>query len=152
VALRGVFLSVCAAIVLVGVVVVVLDATGGIGGDLPGGPVALAVAVAGALLLAASARRRPLDGSSDEALASSYRTRFFLRMAFAESAALLGFVGFVLTGNPAVYVVGAASTVVGFALLAPTAGNLARDQEELRRAGNPRSLVQALRAAPPGRP
>jgi hypothetical protein len=151
VALRGLYLSFCAAIALVGVVVAVLAAGGFEGGDVAGGPVAVAVGVAGLALVVASAWRRPLDASSDLALADSYRRRFFLRMAFAESAALLGFVGFVLTGNPALYAVGAPFTVLGFALLAPTVANLRRDQEELRRSGNRRSLVAALRHAPPGR-
>jgi hypothetical protein len=107
--------------------------------------VATAVALAGVVLLVAPVWGRPLDCGSDAALAASYRTRFFLRIALA----LLGFVGFLLTGNPAVYPIGAAFTVVGFARLAPTAGNLARDQQELGRTGCPRRLVAALREVPP---
>ncbi len=42
---------------------------------------------------------KPLDCSADERLAASYPTRFFLRIAFAESAALLGFVGFIESNN-----------------------------------------------------
>ena len=65
---------------------------------------ATAVALAGVVLLVAPVWGRPLDCGSDAALAASYRTRFFLRIALA----LLGFVGFLLTGNPAVYPIGAA--------------------------------------------
>jgi F0F1-type ATP synthase membrane subunit c/vacuolar-type H+-ATPase subunit K len=153
VVLRGLFLSFCAAIALVGLVVLVLSAGEGIEQGADGTTVAIAVAVAGVVLLVASAWRRPLDGSSEQALAQSYRRRFFLRMAFAEAAALLGFVGFILTGNPAIYLVGAAFTVVGFVLLAPTAGNLARDQEALRaRDGTAHSIARALDGgSPPGR-
>jgi hypothetical protein len=150
--LRGLFVSFCTAIALVGVVVVVLSAgSEAVGSDLPAVPVGAAVVAAGVVLLVASAWRRPLDCASDAALGSSYRRRFFLRIAFAECGSLLGFVGFILTGNPAVYPAGAVFTVIGFALLAPTAGNLARDQEELGRTGCRRSLVTALRDVPPAR-
>ncbi len=149
--LRSLFLSFCAAVALVGVVVAILSAGEGMDGSADAGPVAIAVALAGVALLVASTWRRPLDGTSEATLAESYRKRFFLRMAFAESAALLGFVGFILTGNPVVYVAGAVFTVLGFVLMAPTAANLARDQEALRASGSRHSLVSALRAPPRGR-
>lgn len=148
--LRGLFLSFCAAVVLVGVVVVILSAGEGLDGSADGTTVGIGVALAGLVLLVASAWRRPLDGSSDAALAESYRRRFFLRMALAEAAALLGFAGFILSGNPAVYALGAAFTAIGFVLMAPTAGNLARDEEAVRaRSGTGHSIVRALRATPP---
>jgi len=74
---------------------------------------------------------RPLDCSDDPSLAASYRTRFFLRLAFSETIALLGFVGFILTGRWWVYPVGAVFTAVGYARLAPSASNLSRDQDHL---------------------
>ena len=150
VVLRGLFLSFCAAVALVGVVVVLLSSGEGLDGSADGTTVGIGVALAGFVLLLASAWRRPLDGSSDATLAESYRRRFFLRMAFAEAAALLGFAGFILSGNPAVYAGGAAFTAIGFVLMAPSAGNLARDQEAVRdRLGTGHSLIRALRATPP---
>jgi F0F1-type ATP synthase membrane subunit c/vacuolar-type H+-ATPase subunit K len=152
VALRSLFIAFATALVLVGVVVVVLWTTADLEGSLDGGPVAVAVGLAGLVLLVASTVVGRLDGTSEASLAESYRRRFFLRMGLSESAALLGFVGFILTDNPAIYPLGAAFSAVGFALLAPTAANLARDQEALRRDGTRTLLLQALRAsAPPGR-
>jgi F0F1-type ATP synthase membrane subunit c/vacuolar-type H+-ATPase subunit K len=152
VALRSLFIALATALVLVGVVVVVLWTTADLEAPFSGGPVAVAVGLAGVVLLVASTVVARLDGTSEASLAESYRRRFFLRMGLSESAALLGFVGFILTDNPAIYPLGAAFSAVGFALLAPTAANLARDQEALRRYGTRTSLLQALRASsPPGR-
>jgi F0F1-type ATP synthase membrane subunit c/vacuolar-type H+-ATPase subunit K len=149
VALRSLFIAFATALVLVGVVVVVLWTTADLEARFAGGPVAVAVGLAGLVLLVASTMVGRLDGSSEEALAESYRRRFFLRMSLSESAALLGFVGFILTENPAIYPLGTAFSAIGFALLAPTAANLARDQEALRRYGSRHSIVQALRASSP---
>jgi hypothetical protein len=97
--------------------------------------------------------RRPLDCASDAALAGSYRTRFFVRVAFADVPALVGFAVSAPTLNPAMYPLGLAFTAIGFARLAPTAGRLATDQRELDRSGCGRSLVRALRfGGPPGPP
>jgi hypothetical protein len=119
VALRSLFIAFATALVLVGVVVVVLWTTADLEARFAGGPVAVAVGLAGLLL------------------------------SLSESAALLGFVGFILTENPAIYPLGTAFSAIGFALLAPTAANLARDQEALRRYGSRHSIVQALRASSP---
>jgi F0F1-type ATP synthase membrane subunit c/vacuolar-type H+-ATPase subunit K len=151
VALRSLFIAFATALVLVGVVVIVLWTTADLEAGFAGGPVAVAVGLTGLVLLVASTMVGRLDGSSEEALGESYRRRFFVRMGLSESAALLGFVGFVLTENPAVYPLGAAFSAVGFALLAPTAANLARDQEALRRYGSRHSIVQAVRNVGPGR-
>ena len=88
---------------------------------------------------------RPLDCRSDASLADSYRSRFFLRLAFAQAAALCGFVAFFLTANPAMYPLGLVFSAAGFVSLAPTAAHLNADQQELNRAGCGRSLVLAVR-------
>ena len=149
--LRSLFVAFSTALVLVGVVVVVLWTTADLEAPFAGGPVAVAVGVAGLVLLVASTMVARLDGRTEEALGESCRRRFFLRMALSELAALFGFVGFVLTNNPAIYPLGAAFSAVGFAVLAPTAANLARDQEGLRCDGSRHSLVQAVRNIAPGR-
>jgi hypothetical protein len=87
----------------------------------------------------------PLAGEDAAELASSYRTRFFVRLAIFESAALLGFVAAIVTGNPWVHVIGLVSTEAGFAAAAPTDTNLARDQEALRGRGSALDLVASLR-------
>lgn len=89
--------------------------------------------------------KRPLDC---ETLSGSYVSRFFLRMAFAAQAALLGFVLTRTTSNAWIYFVGVGFALIGFARHAPTAGHLARDQQELTYAGCSKSLVAELRKGP----
>ena len=88
---------------------------------------------------------KPLEGTDFKALAASYQVRFFLRVAFAEFAALIGFVMFFVANEWWAYPLGVAVAAVGFARLAPTKANLAKDQADLRRRGNQLSLVAALR-------
>lgn len=151
--LRKLYLSFVSAAVLLGVVVYVLDRSSGLGGNgVPAGA-ALAVVLAADIAAVLGARfGKPLSCEADEALANSYTTRLFLRIAFVETAALVGFVAFVVTGAPALYVLGLAGSLVGFALAAPSAGRLAAEQEALHRAGCNRSLVAALRAREAGPP
>ena len=149
--LRSVFVAFCVALLLIGLVVVILWATSGIGAVVSS-TTAVVVSVGAFGLAALAAPRfveRDLDCSDDRSLASSYTTRFFLRLAFGESAALAGFVGFILCGNPLVYVLGLVLAAVGFRRAAPTSRNLAEDQDRLRAAGCGRSLVGALRTPPP---
>jgi F0F1-type ATP synthase membrane subunit c/vacuolar-type H+-ATPase subunit K len=92
--------------------------------------------------------RRPLDGASNQtALAGAWRTRFFLAVAFAETAALVGFVGVILTQSLWVYFLGLVFSLFDLWLLAPSARNLDRDQERLREAGSSLSLRRALSGA-----
>jgi hypothetical protein len=148
---RKVFLSFVAALILIGAVVETLS----IGSQLtrrprPGGVFAIVVVVYGVFALTAPRLiERPLDCTDEARLAGAYRTRFFLRVAFSESVALLGFVGFMVTGRGWLYPLGAAFTAIGFCWLAPTARNLAKDQEALVAAGCGRSLVSALAVLPP---
>jgi hypothetical protein len=79
---------------------------------------------------------------------SRYRVRFFLRLAGAESAALAGFVGYMVSSVGWLYGVGAFFTAVGLARLAPTARNLSLDQDDVRRRGCTLSLTAALRQLP----
>jgi hypothetical protein len=90
---------------------------------------------------------RPLDCTDAARLAGSYRTRFFLRIAFSEVAALFAFVGFFLTYHWWVYPVGAVIALLGFARGAPTASHLRDDQHTLVASGCSLSLVGALRRA-----
>lgn len=145
--LRATFLAFAMAIVHIGVVVAIFAAGEGFeGGDLRAAPVAWGVAALGIGSVVAVRAFDRLDCSSEPALFVTYRTRFFLRLAFAETAALVGFLGFLITGEPLVYVVGAAFAAVGFRLAAPSAGNLARDQYRLNHSGCPHNLVALLRS------
>ena len=147
--LRMLFVSFSSAIVLFAVVLLLMG--GGRVEDGPSpGPWGLGLAAYGMAALAATRLiERPLVCDSDMALANSYRTRFFLRLAFSESVALFGFVLTLVMGPVWLYFLGAAFTAVGFARLAPTRANLERDQETLQAAGCGRSLVDALRGNPP---
>ena len=107
----------------------------------------------GALALAnlAIVRRveRPLSCESETALAGSYRTRLFIRLAFAESTALLGFVAsFMIDGNW-IYFLAVLCSVPAFVRLAPTKAAFIRDQDDLTNRGCAYSLIEAIRRTPP---
>ena len=140
VALRRVTISFTNALVLFGVVLT-FAAPGG-GAAMPWVVVPVAVALVGAVI-----RRqveRPLDCSSETALAASYRTRYFVRLAFADAVALSGFVAAFAGGPRWVYYAAGAFTLYRiWAHVAPTRSALEREQAELRRCRY--SLVAALR-------
>jgi F0F1-type ATP synthase membrane subunit c/vacuolar-type H+-ATPase subunit K len=141
--LRQVFLSFCLAIVMFGVVLAFLWPSQSKEPDSPG----LAIGLVGLGLAAGIMGRfveKPLVCANDSALVGSYRARFFVRIAFAESAALFGFVGFFIASVIWVYPAGAAIAFIGFARAAPTRTNLRRDQERLNDESCYRSLVKAL--------
>lgn len=151
--LRGLLLTFSIAIGLIGVVVVVLAASAEPFGSAPALPAALFLLGAGAVTLVLPPYVvRPLSCDSDDDLSKCYAQRFLLRIAFAESSALLAFVAFIVTGAGWLYLIGAGFTAIGFVRLAPTATHLAEEQDELNRAGCSRSLVAALRQHPFGRP
>jgi hypothetical protein len=148
--LRQVFVSFVMALVLIGVVTAVI-ASGPSESDGPSASVvAAAVAALGVIsLIVPRLFERPLDCTTDAALVTGYRTRFFLRIAIAEAAALLGFVGALVAGEAWIYALGAAFTAVGFARLAPSRRNLDREQEALNLQGCGRSLLSLLLTAGP---
>jgi len=142
--LRRLMIVFVSAIVLIGVVVVTL----GDQANTPGPTVrSIAVVVAaGVSSLVMQAFVRPmLDCASARTLATSYRERFFLRLALSESTALIAFVVYMVWGPTWVYFIGAAFTLVGFWRLAPTRRSLQRDQDQLSLNGCQLSLVAALR-------
>jgi hypothetical protein len=136
---RTVFATFAWSLVMIGLVSLIL--AGSLDTVLEPGPTAVGVAVVGVLSLLGT-HRLPvrLDGTSEPALATSYRTRFFLRIAVAEAAALVGFLGFILTARPWVYAIGAAFAGLGFVTAAPGARNLDRDQQDLMASGSTLSL------------
>jgi hypothetical protein len=141
--LRAVFLSFVIAMVAIAVVVLVLAA------ELDDyRPVSAAWTASVVVVLSAGAvgaERRiggRLDCSSREALLAAYRQRFFLRIALSQSAALLGFVGFLVAQHPGIYFLGAAFTVVGFMHAAPTRTNLGKDDSVLAARGCQHRLAE----------
>lgn len=94
-------------------------------------------------------KRRPLDTSSEAALAATYRAYWFMGLAFAQSAGTFGFVGAIVTGRWWVFAVGFAFSVVGWIAIAPTDAALQRKEDALAAAGVPYSLRQSLRDTVP---
>lgn len=143
--LRQLFTAFASALLLIGLVVLFLASGGTNENSMSAGVVAVGVAGYGVVsLFLPRLFERPLDCADTKALVVSYRTRFFLRIAFADAAALVGFVGFFLADRWWLYAVGAAFALVGFLRLAPTQGNLRRDQEDLNRSGCGQSLIHVL--------
>lgn len=143
--LRQVFVSFSMMIVLVTVVVLILgDLTDG--DETVGLSIGIVVAIGVVSLIAGRLLRTRLDCTSGATLAVSYRSRFFLRLAFADAAALAAFVVGIALGPWWVYFIGLGFTIVGFIGLMPSRRNLAADQAELAANGCHRSLVEALRA------
>ena len=89
---------------------------------------------------------RRLDGASARALATSYLRRAALRIAFANSAGLMGVVMSITFGPQWVLYCGLPFAAVGLALAAPTRGAVRRDQDRLSLAGCDVALVAALRS------
>jgi hypothetical protein len=142
---RSVFLAFVTAILAFAIVLTILDPPSQ---DPDASPwVAAGLVVVGLIAIFQVTPRvtRPLDCASDSALASTYRTRFFLRIAISESIALIGFVATFVVGPAWIYYVGGAVTLLGFGVYAPSVANLAGDQRELAARGCERSLVAALR-------
>jgi hypothetical protein len=145
---RQLFVAFSSSLVWVGVFLLLFDLGGSNDGSIEVSTAIVVVGLSGiAALVAARAISRPLNCTSPSTLVGSYRSRFFLRLAFSEFSMLLGFVLVFFSANPLPYFVGAACTALGFAWLAPTKANLARDQEQLVTAGCGIDLVSALRGS-----
>lgn len=145
--LRVTFLALCAALLVVGIIVGLLaDSVAERDGQLSGVVAALGVVAVGAIGLAV-VRVLPvgLDGADELALARSWRSRFFGRCTASILPSLAGFAGFALSGVPALYPLGLAFTAAGLAVSGPFHATLVRDQEHLAIDGCVIPLVPALR-------
>lgn len=142
---RQLFTAFAAALFLIGLVVLFLAPGGPGDAAMSAGVVAIGVAGYGVIsLFIPRLFERPLDCADPQALLASYRTRFFLRIAFADAAALVGFVGFFLSDAWWLYPLGGVFATIGFARLAPTRRNLERDEEALHLTGCGESLLHVL--------
>jgi hypothetical protein len=143
--LRLFFTSFALSIVLIGVAVLLIADDEKAEPRLDVSLVAAGVVAYGLLsLVVPRLIERPLPCSDETALVVGYRTRLFLRIAFANAAALIGFVGFSLSEEAWMYPLGALFTVMGYARLAPSRRNLENDQQELSQRGCSLSLASAL--------
>lgn len=91
----------------------------------------------------------PLRCESDATLSGHFRTRMFLRIAFGNVTALLGFTAAFITRSSWVYYACLLFSVPALVRAAPTKGALVREQDDLTARGCDRSLVAALRTPPP---
>ena len=106
------------------------------------------VGVVGAagLSIVAALHRRPLDAASATALAQTYRTNFFLKIAFNNVVTLLAFVLSFVAASRLVYPLGLAFALVGFWIAAPGRRDVRRRTDQLR--GTGLDLLVALRDVP----
>jgi F0F1-type ATP synthase membrane subunit c/vacuolar-type H+-ATPase subunit K len=149
VALRAVFVSFSSSLVLFGVVLAFI----GTAGETHVMPwLALVLVAAVATSTGARVTAQPLDCTSEATLARTYRTRFFLTMAFSQSVALFGFV-FAFIGAPVwIYDIAAVFAILRmWTAEPPTPQRLAQHQAALEASGCQVSLVAALRRTPPPR-
>ena len=151
VTLRAVFLSFSMALVTFGVVLHIIGSPGPTR-VLPF--LWLVVVAAGLSIVAVAVATKPLDCTSEPKLATTYRSRFFLTIAFSQSVALFGFV-FAFTGAPVwIYDLTALFALFRFwTVEPPTSQRLQQHQAALTASGCELSLIGALRrmSAPPRR-
>lgn len=106
--------------------------------------IVLGLYTAGVVGFAAWGWSRPLKTDSETMLAESFRTRFFFRLALAESPSLMGFVMFLITGSLWPYVLSLMVTAALLALAAPTERRIDLAQQEVVAKGSALSLREAL--------
>lgn len=142
--MRMVWLSFLAAMVLIGAVVVVIDRAAP-GGGVDGRVVGAVVAGLGIFLQVVSTKFVPVvAGATMREVREVAQRAFFVRVAFAEPAALFGFMGFVLSGNVAVYGIGFVVGLAGMYDAAPTARWIDAGQAALREAGSDVDFLAAV--------
>jgi membrane associated rhomboid family serine protease len=146
-AFRQLWMTFAVAMVLYGVVIV-FAVPSSVQHRAALGVIAVAIVTAVSLLAAEALCRQPLDGSDPGKLLASYRTRLFVRVAFANVITFAAFaVTFVLSQRWVYWL------FLPFGLFelwrgAPTKGHLRQEQEKLYLDGSSLSLVRALRNRP----
>ncbi len=88
--------------------------------------------------------QRPLITSDERALAGAYRTRMFLGISFAQSAALMGFVGPLAGGGLWLYLVGLVFSLPLMLWIAPGRRDIAAQEAKITASGSPLDLTRAL--------
>ncbi len=142
------FVAYVVSVVLFGVVLVFVVPPGNDEASLNWVAVLIVAGVGLVGLVGVKLLERPLDCTDDQTLMAAYQTRFFVRIAGTESGALAGFITALVVHDAVAYLPGLALTTIGLWWAAPTARQLAADQEALNTAGCPRPLLAALTVAP----
>ncbi|SRR5258708_36268299 len=144
--LRSLYLSFLGSLVLYGLVLPFVVPFRGDRATLPWAIALIVLAIATFAFPRVVERPMPCDS-----LAGYFRTRFFLRIAFANTTALFGFVFAFTTMSNWMYYLGVLLSIPGFVRAAPTRTALIREQDELTARGCNHSLIAALRSTPPRR-
>jgi len=145
--LRTLYLSFWVALVLILWILSFLEADGD--SLSPGAGFAIVTGLAAVnTSIVAIVRTRPLTGFTPDELAGAYRSSMFIRLAIAESIAMVGLVLFFVTGSLAVYGLAALLTIPGFLLAAPTSGDIAMHQRLLDERGENVDLFGTLIGQP----
>jgi hypothetical protein len=145
--LRRLFVMYAAALVIIGSVRASLGSTGPQWSTRSTAGVGLGVAAIGLLELFLMQRfvERPLPCDA-AGLPGAYRTRFFLRMAFADAPALVAFSFSFVSERWWLYLFGLAPAFVGFLHAAPTRAAIEREWRELEARDCGVNLLAALMA------
>ena len=127
--LRQIFLSFVSAGMLIGIVALLF--VRGQDSGSPIIPVLVTAAVAGVALIAIRGLEPGLDCANGRALAGSYQTRMFIRIAVGELAPLAAFVCGLISGIWWIYFVGLLFALPAFWRAAPSARNISTDEDHL---------------------
>ncbi|MDW3220494.1 MAG: hypothetical protein R8F63_17940 [Acidimicrobiales bacterium] len=147
--LRQLWVTFTTALVLVGVVVFVLRSALD-GGGIDGRIVAAVVIVVGVATQVVAPRFLPtVAGNTDAEVRRAAARGVFLRIALAESVALMAFVGVIVSGNAGIYVLGFVIGITGMMDAAPTAAWLDRAQQQLRESGSSVDVLSAMTGGGP---
>jgi hypothetical protein len=142
--MRVVWITFTFSMVLIGALVVAIDRAlpgNGADGRIVGG----VVVGIGVFAQVVSTKFVPdIEGASMPAARGTAQRAFFLRVAFAQPSALVGFLGFVVSGNVAVYALGFVVGLAGMFDAAPTSGWIERGQAQLKTSGSDVELLAAL--------
>ena len=143
--LRQLWVTLAAVMTILWVPVLVLHLSDARTGSLDGRvatAVVVVVAFGGQLL---AVRLAPsVSGTTAKSASESAQRWVLVRVGLGELAALVGFIGFVASANPLVYVAGFVPTVVVMVGAAPSAAWIARMQHDLRESGSDVELLAAL--------
>lgn len=146
--LRQIFLSFVSAGVLISVIAWLF--VRGQPQDASAPWMAVTVVVGVGALIAVRRFEPSLDCANRRALAGSFQTRMFIRLAGGEVAPLVGFVCSLASGIWWIYFVGLALAIPALWRAAPSVQNVARDQERLVLQGCAVTDIVAAFQPPPG--
>lgn len=141
--MRFVWLAFANVLMLIWIPVLFFAETEGAPVGVSTGIAVTAVVGAFAQLLAPRFAPEP-DGSSAPALAASFQRATFIRIAFAEVAAFVGLIAFLVTGHWLVYGIGFVIAAAGLWDAAPRAARLEQIQEQVRKSGSDLRVIRTL--------